>query len=67
MKHTQQQKYMVKPIPAVIWARSIQDQPSPRKFGKIQQCGTSQFKFYIGGTYLVITHEVPHPQKREIG
>ena len=33
------------------------------KFGKIDQCGTSQFKFYVGGTYLVITHEVPHPPK----
>ena len=54
-------------IPTVILARSHQEQPSPSKFGKIHQCGTSQFKFYIGGTYLVITHEVPHPPKREIG
>ena len=54
-------------ITTVILARSVQDQPSPRKFGKIYQCGTSQFKFYIGGTYLVITHEVPHPPKQEIG
>ena len=45
-------------IPTVIVARSLQDQPSPSKFGK-----PSQFKFYIGGTYLVITHEVPHPPK----
>ena len=52
-------------IPTVILARSHQDQPSPSKFAKIHQCGTSQFKFYIGGTYLVITHEVPHPPKRE--
>ena len=50
-------------IPTVILARSHQDQPSPSKFGKIHQCGTSQFEFYIGGTYLVITHEVPHPPK----
>ena len=54
-------------IPTVILARSHLDQPSPSYFGKIDQCGTSQFKFYIGGTYLVITHEVPHPPKREIG
>ena len=47
-------------IPTVILARSHQDQPSPRTFGKIHQCGTSQFKFYIGGTYLVTTHEVTH-------
>ena len=50
-------------IPTVILARSHQDQPSPSKFGKIHQCGTSQSKFYVGGTYLAITHEVPHPPK----
>ena len=54
-------------IPTVNLARSLQYQPSPSKFGKIHQSGTSQFKFYIGGTYLEITHEVPHPPKREIG
>ena len=54
-------------IPTVILARSLQDQPSPNKFGKIHQCGTSQFKFYVVGTYLIVTHEVPHPPKREIG
>ena len=54
-------------IPTVTLARSHQDLPSPSKSGKIHQCGTSQFKFYIGGTYLVITLEVPHPPKREIG
>ena len=54
-------------IPPVILARSLRDQPSPSKFGKIHQCGTSQFNFYIGGIYLVITHEVPHPPKQEIG
>ena len=54
-------------ILTVILARSHQEQPSPSKFGKIHVCGTSQFKFYIGGTYLVITHEVPHPPKRGIG
>ena len=52
-------------IPAVILARYHQDQPSPSKFGMIHQCGTSQFKFYIGGTYLVITHEVTHPQSKK--
>ena len=50
-------------IPTVILARSLQNHPSISKFDKIHQCGTSQFKFYIGGTYLVITHEVPHPPK----
>ena len=54
-------------IPTMILARSLQDLPSPSKFGKIHQCGTSQFNFYIGGTHLVITHEVPHPPKQEIG
>ena len=54
-------------IPTVNLARSLQDQPSPSKLGKIHQCGTSQFKFYVGGTHLVITHEVPHPPKQEIG
>ena len=34
-------------IPTVILARSHQDQPSPSKFGTIDQCQTSQFKFYI--------------------
>ena len=53
-------------IPTVILARSLQDQPSPSKFGKIHQCGTSQFKFSVGGTYLVITYDIPHPPKREI-
>ena len=51
----------------MILARSLQDLPSPGKFGKIHQCGTSQFNFYVGGTHLVITHEVKHPQKQEIG
>ena len=32
-------------IPTMIMARSLQDLPSPRKFGKIHQCGTSQFNF----------------------
>ena len=50
-------------IPTMILARSPQDLPSPSKFGKIHQYGTSQFNFYIGGTHLVITHEVPHPPK----
>ena len=36
-------------IPIMILARSFQDLPSPSKFGRIHQCGTSQFKFYIGG------------------
>ena len=55
-------------ITTVILARSHQDQPSygRNKFGKIDQCGTSQFKFYVVGTHLVITHEVPHLTKREI-
>ena len=54
-------------IPTVILARSHQDQPSPSKFGKIHQCGTSQFNCYVHGTYLVIIREVPHPSKQEIG
>ena len=54
-------------IPTVNLARSLQDQPSPRTFGKIHQCGTSQLNFHIGGTYLVFTHEVPHPPKQDIG
>ena len=54
-------------IPTVILARSHQDQPSPIKFGKIDHCRTSQFKFYISVMYLVITHEVPYPPKQEIG
>ena len=53
-------------IPTVILARILQDQPSPSKFGKIHQCGTSQLNFNLHGTYLVITHEVPHPSKREL-
>ena len=56
---------MVKPFPLQFLAKSLQDQPSPSKFGKIDQCETSQFKFYVGGTYLVITHEVPHPQSEK--
>ena len=38
-------------IPTMILARSLQDLPSPSKLGKIHQCGTSQFNFYIGGTH----------------
>ena len=38
-------------IPTMILARSLQDLPSSSKFGKIHQCGTSQFNFYIGGTH----------------
>ena len=38
-------------IPTMILARSLQDLSSPSKFGKIHQCGTSQFNFYIGGTH----------------
>ena len=45
----------------MILARSLQDLPSSSKFGKIHQCGTSQFNFYVGGTHLEITHEVHHP------
>ena len=44
--------------------------PSPRKFGKIDQCGTSQFNFYIGGTYTPSpTCYTPSPscQKQGIG
>ena len=43
--------------------------PRPSKFGKIDQCGTSQFIFYIGGTYTPSpTCHTPSPtcQKREI-
>ena len=54
-------------IPTMILARSHQQQPSPSKFGKIYQSGTSQFKFYIGGTYLVITHEVPSSICQQVG
>ena len=43
-------------IPTIILVRSLQEQPSPSKFGKIHQCGTSQFMYYVGGTYLVIIH-----------
>ena len=50
-------------IPTRILARSLQDLPSPSKFGKIHQCGTSQFNFCIGSTHMVIAHEVPHPPK----
>ena len=49
-------------IPTMILARSLQDLPSPSKFGKIHQCGTSQFNMLV-----VLTHEVPHPPKQEIG
>ena len=38
-------------IPTMILARSPQDLSSPSKFGKIHQCGTSQFNFYVGGTH----------------
>ena len=44
--------------------------PSPRKLGKIDQCGTSQFNFYIGGTYIPSpTCHTPSPtcQKQGIG
>ena len=37
--------------------------PSPSKYGKIDQCGTSQFISYIGGTYAPSFT----CQKREIG
>ena len=50
-------------IPTMIFARFPQDLSIHSKFGKILQCQTSQFNFYIGGTYLVVTHEVPHPPK----
>ena len=39
-----------KNIDTMVLARSFQDHASPRKFGKIHQCGTTQFNFYIGGT-----------------
>ena len=38
-------------IPTKILARSLQDLRGPSKFGKIHQCGTSQFNFYVGGTH----------------
>ena len=54
-------------IPTMSLARFQQDLSIHTKFGRIHKCGTSQFNFYIGGTYLVITHDVPHPPKQEIG
>ena len=39
-----------KTIHTMVLARSSQDHASPSKFGKIHQCGTTQFNFYIGGT-----------------
>ena len=53
-------------IHTMILARSLQDLPSPSKFGKIHPCGTSQFNFYVGGTHLEITHGVPHPPKQDV-
>ena len=60
-------KIHVETIHNVILARSLQDQPSPSKFSKIDQCVTSQLKFYVCGTYLITTHDIPHPPKRETG
>ena len=60
-------KIHVETIPTRILAISLQDQPSPSKFSKIDQCATSQLKFYVCGTYLITTHDVPHPPKRQTG
>ena len=38
---------MEKPILPKSW----QDHPKSQEIGKIDQCGISQFNFYIGGTY----------------
>ena len=37
-------------VHTMLLARSFQDHASPSKFGKIHQCGTTQFIFYFGGT-----------------
>ena len=38
------------PISMTILAGLLLDLASPRKFGKIHQCRTTQFIFYIDGT-----------------
>ena len=38
-------------IPTLILARSLHDLPSQGKSGKIHQYRTSQFNFYVDGTY----------------
>ena len=43
-------KLLGKTIHTMVLARSFQDHASPSKVGKIHQCGTTQFNFYIGGT-----------------
>ena len=63
MKHTQKIKLLGETIPTMILTRSLQDLSSQGKFGKIHQCGTSQFNFYIGGTYPCS----PTAPKREKG
>ena len=50
-------------IPTMILARSLHDLPSQAKSGKIHQCRTSQFNFYVDGTHPCS----PHPPKQEIG
>ena len=47
-------------IPTMTLARPLLDLSSQGKFGKIHQCGTSQFNFYIGGGS-------PTSPKQEIG
>ena len=64
-----QQTDMEKPILPKPWQDLGKITPSPRKFGKIDQCGTSQFNIFIGGTYTPSpTFHTPTPscQKREI-
>ena len=43
-------KLYVETIPMTILAGLLLDLASPSKFGKIHQCRTAQFNFYIDGT-----------------
>ena len=43
-------KLHVETIPMTIMAGLLLDLASPSKFGKIHQCRTAQFIFYIDGT-----------------
>ena len=47
----------------MILARSFQNLPSPREFGKFTNVGLPSST----STLVVLTHEVAHPPKQELG
>ena len=50
-------------IPTMILARSLQDLTSPTNFVRFTNVGLPSST----STLPVLTHEVPHPPKQEIG